>query len=300
MLNLKLIYQRKIFLTISIVLTMVGLIFWFIFGLRYGIEFTGGSLMEVKFNADVPGLTLVKDAVKQAGLKNDPIVQITDNGGAIIRFQESDEASRKAVFEKLQIAFPKISQEKFDSIGPSIGNELRTKAIYSIFIVVIAIILYIAWAFRKVSYPVQSWKYGVAAVVALIHDILITVGVFAFLGKFAGVEVDIPFIAALLTILGYSVNDTIVVFDRIRENLGRVSKVTFEEVVNRSVNETMARSINTTLTTLLALIAVYFFGGVSVQYFALALIIGIFCGAYSSIFIASPILVIWERLSRNK
>jgi preprotein translocase subunit SecF len=161
--------------------------------------------------------------------------------------------------------------------------------------VVVAIILYVAYAFRKVSKPISSWKYGIAAIVALIHDVTIVMAVFAILGKTAGVEVDIPFVVALLTILGYSVNDTIVVFDRVRESLlGRVGS-NFEENVNTGVNKSITRSINTSLTTLVVLVSLYFFGGASVQYFALALIIGIIAGTYSSIFLASPLLVAWHQ-----
>lgn len=192
-----------------------------------------------------------------------------------------------------------FAEIKFESIGPVIGRELRQKTTYAIVVVAVSIILYIAWAFRKVSKPVQSWKYGLGAVIALCHDLLIVTGIFSILGRFLGYEIDILFVTALLTILGYSVNDTIVVYDRTRENLFRYQGFDFEQVVNKSVNETIVRSLNTSLTTLIVLFAIFLFGGASIRNFVLALICGIVVGTYSSIFIASPLLVVWEKLRRR-
>lgn len=193
-----------------------------------------------------------------------------------------------------------IEETKYESIGPVIGQELKRKTVWAIALAAVGIILYIAWAFRKVSKPVQSWKYGVGAVIALCHDVLITTGLFAVLGHFFGIEVDMLFVSALLTILGYSVNDTIVVYDRTRENLHRYQGFDFEDTVNRSINETLVRSLNTTITTELALVAVYLFGGESIRNFALALLFGIFFGAYSSIFIASALIVSWQKWSAKQ
>jgi preprotein translocase subunit SecF len=194
----------------------------------------------------------------------------------------------KALSEK----FPGTKELSVDFTNSSVSGELKRKSLWAIFLAVAGIMAYIAWAFRKVSRPVESWKYGAGAVIALIHDILITVGVFSVLGHFAGIEVGIPFIAALLTILGFSVHDTIVVYDRTRENLLRSSaKEKFPYIVNRSLNETLVRSINTSLTVLLTLLAIYIFGGESIRDFSLALLIGVFFGTYSSIFIASALLV---------
>ena len=179
---------------------------------------------------------------------------------------------------------------KFEAVGPILGKELQQKTITAIIISVIAIIIYVALAFRKVSYPIKSWKYGVIGIIALMHDIFITVGVFSLLGGLFNIEVDMLFITALLTILGYSINDTIVIYDRIRENLRKING-TFEDIIDKSINETMARSLSTTITTLLSLVAVFFFGGDTIKMFALALIVGITLGAYSSIFVASPLLV---------
>lgn len=192
-----------------------------------------------------------------------------------------------------------MTELQFDSVGPSIGQELKSKSFNSAFIVLLAIILYISLAFRKVSRPISSWKYGVTAIIALFHDVLVTLGVFSVLGHFYGIEINTPFIAAILTVLGYSVSDTIVVFDRIRENLPK-SQDNFEDTINRSVNQTIVRSINTSLSSILALAAILFFGGNTIKDFALALVVGIFVGTYSSIFIASPILVVWEKAMHRK
>jgi preprotein translocase subunit SecF len=205
------------------------------------------------------------------------------------------------ILDKLSAQYGKdnVQEQRFEAVGPAIGKEMRTKAIYSVLIVLVAIVLYIAYAFRKLSWPVESWKYGVIAVIALVHDITIPIGIFAVLGQYLNVEIGLPFVAALLTVLGYSVNDTIVVFDRVREKLLRSGSKDFEDLVNRSVNETLARSINTTLTTVIALAAICLFGGDSIKYFSLALLIGIFFGAYSSVFVASPLLVVLEKFSKK-
>ncbi|TSC73730.1 MAG: preprotein translocase subunit SecF, partial [Parcubacteria group bacterium Gr01-1014_44] len=191
-----------------------------------------------------------------------------------------------------------FEEKRFNAIGPTIGEELKRKSLWAMAIVLIFIVLYIAWAFRQVSKPVQSWKYGVAAIVALLHDVSIPTGVFAVLGHFYNIEVDTLFVTALLTILGFSVHDTIVVFDRIRENLkkaGRTTHVDFEQTIEQSIRDTMARSINTSLTVMIVMLTLYFFGGASTKYFSLAILIGVGFGTYSSIFIASALLVTWHR-----
>ncbi|MBI5077730.1 protein translocase subunit SecF [Candidatus Falkowbacteria bacterium] len=288
--------KRVLWLSIAAAITVISFILFLIWGLNLGIDFTGGSLLELKFLKERPTVSTLQDAVRELKLEGDFLVQPTGEQGALLRFQQTDEATHQKLVSQLQDKFGKdnLREERYESIGPSIGKELKTKAIYAIILALIAIVAYVAWAFRKVSWPVASWKYGLVAIIALIHDILLPIGVFAVLGKYWGIEIGLPFVAALLTILGYSVNDTIVVFDRVRENLGRLSKIEFADLVNRSVNETLARSLNTTITTLLALVAVAFLGGESVRYFAIALIIGIASGAYSSIFIASPLLIVWQ------
>jgi len=297
----KIIQKRKIFLSLSslaVVAAVLALIFW---GLNFGIDFTGGSLLEVEFKNYQPTITEIQDSLKENNLHN-LVVQPTENS-FILRFQENDEVAHQAAVKSLQTLVKNqpdasFKELQFDSVGPSIGRELKSKSFNATAIVFIMIIIYISFAFRKVSKPVASWKFGVAAIIALIHDILFILGVFAVIGHFYGIEVNTPFIAAVLTVLGYSVSDTIIVFDRIRENLPK-SQEDFENTVNRSINQTLTRSINTSFSAILALLAVLFFGGSTIKDFALALIIGIFIGTYSSIFIASPVLVVWEKLARR-
>jgi preprotein translocase subunit SecF len=197
----------------------------------------------------------------------------------------------------------KVSEIRFNTIGPSLGEELKGKALVSILIVVLSIIVFIAYAFRHVSRPVSSWKYGFVAVIAFLHDVLIPIGLFSVLGRFYGVEVDSLFVVAILVVLGYSINDTIVVFDRVRENLreypDKKRAEQFEKVVGQSLSQTFARSINTSFTTLIALFAVYFLGGESTKCFSLALIAGITVGTYSSIFFAAPMLVTLQKMSQK-
>ncbi|MFA5753758.1 MAG: protein translocase subunit SecF [Patescibacteria group bacterium] len=298
----RIIQKRKVFLslsTLAVVASILALIFW---GLNFGIDFTGGSLLEVEFKNYQPTIAEIQDGLKDTGLHN-LVVQPTSDS-VLLRFQENTEESHQAALAKLKdLAQTKSGAEvkelQFDSVGPSIGRELKSKSFNATAIVFLMIIAYISLAFRKVSKPVASWKYGVAAIIALVHDILFILGVFSVLGHFYGIEVNTPFIAAILTVLGYSVSDTIVVFDRIRENLPK-SQEDFENTVNRSLNQTLTRSINTSVSSMLALCAVLLFGGDTIQDFALALIIGIFIGTYSSIFIASPVLVIWDKLARRQ
>ncbi len=269
-----------------------------IFGLKFGIEFTGGSIMEVNFIDKRP----VNDEISKALLNfnlGEIIVQPTGDKGAVLKFKGIDETVHQQILLKLS-ELSKVDERSFEYIGPSIGQELKQKTMLSMFLALLAITLYIAFAFRKVSRPVSSWKYGITSLIALFHDILIPLGVFAVLGKLYNVEITIPIIAALLTILGFSVHDTIVIFDRIRENILRKGMGQFQETVNWSLNQTLGRSISTVFTTLLVLLSIFFFGGQTLKYFSLALIIGITSGAYSSIFIAGPLLVSWYKRDEKK
>jgi preprotein translocase subunit SecF len=194
-----------------------------------------------------------------------------------------------------------ITETEFNSVGPVLGAEAARKAIVSILLVIAAIVLFIAYAFRKVSEPVSSWKYGLTAIIALVHNIIIPIGLFAILGHFKGYEVDTLFVTALLVVLGFSVHDNIVVFDRVRENLHTSgTKKSFDQVVGDSISQTFTRSVNTSLTTLLALVVLYFVGGAATQHFSLALIVGIAAGTYSSIFIGSPLLVTLQKMQVKK
>lgn len=257
------------------------------------VEFTQGSM---------PAIENIKEVL--APLKLGEItVQPIGSNGMLLRFRDVDEQTHQEILK----AFGGLKgptqtiERKFDTIGPIVGKELRRRSFAAIGFTALGIVLYLAWAFRHVSKPVASWKYGVVAVSAFVHDVTIPVGVFAVLGHFYGVSVDSLFITALLTVMGFSVHDTIVIFDRIRENLAKLKSVEpYEDTVNRSVNETISRSVNTSLTVLMVLLAIVVFGGQTTQYFALALIIGIIFGTYSSIFVASPLLVIWEQSMRKK
>lgn len=266
-----------------------------VWNLNYGIDFVGGSLLEISFSQDRPTSEEMIEKLSDFDLGSVNLQPAEDNS-FVLRFKEIDEDTHQTVISSLKEGFEtdarQMTEERFESIGPVIGRELKTKSIYSIIVILLAITIYIAWAFRRVSWPVASWKYGLTAIITLFHDVLIVMGVFVFLGRFLGVEINTAFVAALLTILGYSVNDTIVVFDRIRENLTR-SREDFETIVNISVNETINRSVNTSLTTFLVLIAIFLFGGATIKYFVLALICGVIIGTYSSIFVASPLLVWW-------
>ena len=288
---LHIIDKRKYAYAVSAALVVLSIIALAVWGLKLGIDFKGGTLMEVQFGGKVPAARDIQAKLEELSL-NSLTVQPSENGAVILRYMASDESLNEKVVEKLKEFDENVKQLRVDFIGASVSKQIKKSASMAIILAVIAIALYIAWAFRKVSYPVPSWQYGLGAVIALAHDIIITLGVFVLLGHFWGVEIGVPFIAALLTILGYSVNDTIVVYDRVRENILRFGvKESFESVVNKSLNETLARSINTSLTVIIVLLAIIFFGGETIKFFSVALLAGIVFGTYSSIYIASALLV---------
>jgi len=272
---LQFIKHRKLWYIFSGILVLVSIISLFVCRLNFGIDFTGGSVLEIKGT--------IKELPEDIKFN----IQKTSDG-VILRFKPVDEATHQKILE--QIGAEEIS---FESVGPVVGQELKHKTFWAIGIVLVLIILYIAWAFRKVENP---FKYGLFAVIALSHDVLITIGVFSFFR----LEIDTAFVAAILTVLGYSVNDTIVVFDRIRENLIKIRKIDFAEIVNQSVNQTLKRSLFTGLGTLFVLLAIFFFGGPTLKNFTLALIIGVIFGTYSSIFIASPLLTTFNKSHKLK
>lgn len=281
--------KRKIFLTISGLLCGISLLALIIWGLKPGIDFTGGTLMEIKYPDKVLTSQEIKEKLKDLNL-GEVIVQPTGQGQILLRFKEVDEDTHQKILEKLN----RPEELRFQTIGPTIGKELTNKARWAILLVNIAILIYIAWAFRKLSKIIkkgESWRYGAGAILAMIHDVLVMLGLFAILGHFKGTEINSSFITAILTVIGYSVNDTIVVYDRIRENFLVYGWRNFEETINRSLNETLIRSLNTTLTTVLALLAIFIFGGESIRDFVLAMMVGISTGAWSSISIATPFLL---------
>ncbi len=297
----KIIQNRRFYFAFSGLLMILSLFFLVVWGLKPGIDFTGGTMLEIEFTNERPEINEIKQVFTELKYDN-VLIQPVENNGYFIKLKFISEQENQNILNNLRSKFEnnnnKVLEQSIETIGPAISSLLKKRSFSAIITVIIAIILYIAYAFRKVSKPVQSWKYGVTAIIALIHDILVVMGVFAVLGHYLNVEIDIPFVVAILTILGYSVNDTIVVFDRVRENLIKYGYSKFEEIVNKGVNETLIRSLNTSITTLLVLGGLYFFGGKSIHYFSLALIIGIISGTYSSIFLASPILVVWQKLKR--
>jgi preprotein translocase subunit SecF len=290
--HMNFVENRKKWFIISGILVAGSIIVVTLLGLRLGIDFTGGSLLEVEFET-TPVVSEVRTTLSAAGF-TDVAVQSTGEHGVIIRTDDLTEGEHQNILTSLEENHGSVDEMRFDSIGPVIGDELRRTALMGVALTLLLIGLYVAWAFRKVSEPVTSWKYGALTIVAAFHDVIITLGAFSLLGHFFGWEIGTAFVAATLTILGYSINDTVVVFDRTRENLLRRAADTFEETVEMSIQETLHRSINTSVTTLLALTAIFIFGGDSTQPFALALIIGIAIGTYSSLFLASPALVEWE------
>jgi len=277
----------------SIALTILAVVMIVIFGLNFGVDFRGGSLMEISFQSK-PEAHVVQKNILESGIKSS--VSPSEENSLIIKTEQFSEEEHQRILASLQSDFGQIEEKRFDSIGPVIGKELKEKSLTAIIIVLACIIVYIAIVFRKLARVLSPWAMGLSATAALVHDIIIPMGVFAILGRLYNVEITAVFVAAVLTILGYSVSDTVVVFDRVRENIIRgKTREEFGKTVHLSIMQTLSRSLSTTFTTLLSLVAIYVFGGETVKYFALALIIGIFLGAYSSIFIASPILVWWTK-----
>tara|TARA_Y100000310_G_scaffold948_1_gene1314 strand:+ start:724 stop:1614 length:891 start_codon:yes stop_codon:yes gene_type:complete len=288
---MSIIKHSKKFFIISGILVVASFSALLVWGIPLGIDFAGGSLMEVTFVDSVVDIEHVREKVSGLGIEK-ASVQSTGESGFIIRARNLSEHEHAGLLQSLSDnGSINVTEERFTSIGPSLGEELKQKALISIIIAVVVIILFVATSFRHVSKPVSSWKYGIVAVIALLHDILIPLGLFSILGQFSNAQVDALFISALLAILGLSVNDTIVVFDRVRENLTKKIGKTFSETVDISLSQTITRSINTSITTLLALFALLFFGPASTYNFVLVLIVGLIIGTYSSIFLASPLLV---------
>ena len=298
--NFPFIKYTKFYFIFSGLLVAISLGALIIFGLNWGIDFVGGSVLQATYKDSLPDMQNLKKDLSALDIGNFS-VRFRGDKDVVIRMPNSSQEKKSAVSE-LFYNNPAVEKSSisFESISPIVGQETKSSAWRAIIYSIFAIILYVAIAFRKVSRPVKSWQYGVATVVALVHDVLIPVGVFAFLGKYMGVEFSVPILTALLTIFGYSVNDTVVVFDRIRENLLVGSAETFKDAVNESLNQTWVRSFNTSFTTLLVLLAIFFFGGISLKFFSLALIIGTISGTYSSIFLASTLLVKWLDFQHRK
>ena len=311
---MKIVKNRKIFFALSAILVALSLYGIFTYGFNFSIDFKGGTITEVSYIGERPEKSLIEEQVQALGLGGFS-VRPSENDRYILRTRELTDEERTNLLASLATDGGETPVlERSNTVGPLAGAELKSKAVKAVAVVVIMIVLFITFAFRKVSKPVftasggtplkavASWKYGLATVVALVHDVLIPTGIFVFLGHYIGLEVDLLFVSGLLAILGYSVHDTIVVFDRVRENL-RINQTKhntedFEETVGKSVTQTMGRSINTSLTLLITLAALYFLGSSATHDFSLLLIIGVIAGTYSSIFLASPLLVTFYKFQK--
>lgn len=263
------------------------------------MEFTGGSILEIEYKNERPSNQEIREKLKEFDLGSF-YIQPTEERGVIIRMKTLDEDTHQKILEKMR-QDKEIEEKRFESIGPVIGQELKEKTKIVVVLSLLAMVIYIAFAFRGVGRPIRSWQYGLVTLLILSHDVLIPLAVFSILGEYYGVQITIPVIVALLTIVGYAINNVVVVFDRIRENIIiKRGGMSFEEIVNAALNQTFTRCLNTSLTTLLVLFAIYFLGGETLKDFSLVLIIGISAGFYSALFLASPILVVWLRWKEGR
>jgi preprotein translocase subunit SecF len=287
-----LVSKRYFWFGLSAILLLPGLISLAFNGLRFGIDFTGGTSWEIQLNQPVTTAE-VRDVLANHGY-GDAVIQLSNDNVVLMRMRELAEASpeKTAIEKDLRQRFGEFTELQIATVGPTVGQQIRNRAAIAVFLASIGVLLYIAWAFRNTNNPVL---YGICAIAAMLHDVVLMLGLFSILGWLANVEIDALFVTAMLTIIGFSVHDTIVVFDRIRENLSRRVAPTFDETVNYSIVQTLVRSLNTSVTVVLVLLALYLFGGESIRWFVFALLIGVIAGTYSSIFNASQLLVAWER-----
>jgi len=298
--NFDFIKYRRIFYGFSMVLTVLTIIFVVGFGVKWGIDFTGGTVLSISYQNNLPTAQQVNNEFLNLGLK-EAVVQQQGEKTLILKMQDIDESTHQQVIEKLKTLGDVVEgSEGFESIGPVIGNELKSKIKTVVVLALLSILIYIAIAFRKISYPVKSYVYGITGIIALFHDVMIPVGVWAILGRYYGYEITIPIITALLTVFGYSINDSVVVFDRIRENLSKERSANFKDIINKSLNQTFARSVNTSATVLIVLLALFIFGGATLKPFALVLLIGISLGTYSSVFLASLLVYSYYQVKHKK
>jgi preprotein translocase subunit SecF len=294
--NLNIVKYKYFYIAFSLTLMLLGIIFLIVWGLKFGIDFTGGT--KIIYNVNTNEVTSIEKYVPK-NIKNGSIIELTKNQYQIQTPPLSQKVLTK-IENNIQSKFHLSKPQSITTIGPTIGSELTQDAIYSIIIVITGIIIYIGWAFRKVPKPANPWVFGVSAVLAMIHDVIIVFGAFAILGHFFDAPVDSLFVTAILTVIGFSVHDTIVVFDRIRENLIKTKIINFSDIVNNSLMQTLNRSLNTSFTVLLVLSALFLLGGITIRWFAVALLIGIFSGTYSSIFVASQLLIIYNQYKERK
>lgn len=297
---MKFLTWQKLWFSISTILIIAAIASLATWGLRIGIDFSGGQLLEAQFS-DQAKVETIREGLNQA--QADELIpsyniSSTSADSFLIRISADDQQ-----LNNLRSSLDKVGewQEiRFENVGPTVGKDLTRKAIIGVILASVAIILYIAWAFRQVPPPTNSWQFGLTAIIALLHDLIITIGGFAALGHFLGYEVDSLFITAILTVLGFSVHDTIVTYDRIRENLLTTKNEDFSTIVNSSVEQTVVRSLSTSLTLILVLLSLILLGGSSIRPFISALLIGVVVGTYSSIFIAAQLLIVWQKRAVKK
>ena len=298
---MQILKARKIWLTFSLILTVLSIVSISVFGYRAGIDFAGGTNLELQLTGAKEGITAkpaIMEAYKQvANLEVAP--QSTETDRYFVRSAQIDNQKKNEIITYLQTKFTKAEELRFESVDPTIGADVVRKAILAVIVAALGIMFYLAYAFRRVPKPLTSWDFGLGAVVSLVHDVIVLLGIYSLMSHFWGAEVDGMFIAALLTLLGFSVHDTIVTFDRIRENLRRRSGEDLEVICNDSISETIVRSINTSFTVILVLLAMTLFGGATLKFFTLSLLIGVVFGTYSSIFIATPVLL-WMGRRRER
>ncbi|MGA2967929.1 MAG: protein translocase subunit SecF [Candidatus Levyibacteriota bacterium] len=298
--KIDIIGKKYWYFLISLVVIIPGIISLILFGLNLSVEFTGGSNLTLAFPSKVSN----KELMQISGIFTQNKIKIqnltTSGNQVLIKSQPVSQSQDILIMQDLKKDLGNVDQQSYETIGPTIGAETLKNAIYALVIASVLIVLYITWSFRSVPKPTSSFRFGVCAIIALIHDVLVLIGLFSIFGHFFGIEVDSLFVTATLTVIGFSVHDTIVVFDRIRENLRRVGGENFAEVVNDSILQTLDRSLNTSLTVILVLIALLIFGGDTIRWFVVALLIGITSGTYSSIFNASPLLVVWQEILQRR
>lgn len=291
----------KFWFGLSGLMIVVGLVAMFTYGYRTGIDFAGGTILELELSEPKDATILdarpiIINTYKEV-VNLDIAAQSEGDNRYFVRSAQIDNAQKNSIISVLQNSFNKVNELKFETVDPTIGSDVVRKAVLALILAVFGILMYVAYAFRKVPGQVSSWRFGGAAIVALVHDVVILLGMYAIVSRFWGAEIDSMFITALLTLLGFSVHDTIVTFDRVRENLRRRSGEDLKIIINDSIIQTIVRSINTSFTLFLVLVAMFFFGGPTIKFFTLAMIIGVVVGTYSSIFIASPLLLIGYKKS---
>lgn len=299
---LDIIGKKNWYFLFSFLLIIPGVISLFLYGLNLSIDFTGGSRITFLFNKPVSQVQVAEVRETFEKQKIEISTLQTSKKEVFVRTKPMSEKQDAVLLTELNKnkKVGDFKQEQFETIGPTIGREITLNALKAIAIGSVLIMLYIAWSFRKVPKPASSWRFGITTIITLLHDVLVLVGIFSILGHFFHVEVDTLFLTALLTVMGFSVHDTIVVFDRIRENMLRNPSGEFAKIVNHSILQTLTRSLNTSLTAMLVLFTLLLFGGETMRWFIVALLIGIATGTYSSIFNASPLLVLWQELDEKR